>query len=90
MGALLWEKRLMMQYSPNNNGNSGLAGLLVNAIGSAIGRASPNYIPLTKSMHNQAINLANKGIPIGTYHPNYNKYYSDLDMHKKSDEKIIK
>lgn len=77
-GSLVWKERLMMQHSPNNNSNN-LAGLLVNAVSSAVERAKPNYLPITKSLHVQAFG-SSRGIPNGPYHPSYNDYYERVDL----------
>ncbi len=77
-GSLLWQQRLSVIYSPNNNGGGGLAGLVVNAVQAAVERSAPNYIPLTKSLHTRAF-LAPQGnrqsFPLGPHHPYYAEYY---------------
>jgi len=78
-GATLWEERLQAEYSPNSGGG-GLIGLVVDAVEAAVERANPTYIPLTKTVHAQALvtpaaKSSNQGIPVGPYHPNYAQYY---------------
>jgi len=82
-GATLWEDRLQAQYSPNNNGGGGLIGLIVDAVEAAVERANPTYIPLTKTVHAQALVTpagvgSHRGIPVGPYHPGYSTYYSQV------------
>ncbi|WP_404418746.1 DUF799 domain-containing protein [Marinospirillum sp.] len=75
-GSLLWEKRSRAHYTPSNSSGGGLA-LMLNAIQAAVERASPTYIPLTRSVHSQALlgeGSGNRGIPPGPYHPGHEAY----------------
>ena len=82
-GATLWEDRLQAQNSPNHGGGGGLIGLIVDAVEAAVERANPTYIPLTKTVHAQALitpagMASNRGIPIGPHHPGYSAYYEQV------------
>lgn len=91
-GATLWEDRLQAEYTPNNNSSGGLIGLIVDAVEAAIERADPTYIPLTKTVHAQALvtpagMASNRGIPVGPYHPGYATYYEKVSQAKKAEAK---
>ncbi len=62
-GTEIWSEKKQMQYQPQNNSNSGLIGMLVNA---AIARAAPNYMPLTQEVNQQVFSGPN-AIPDGPY-----------------------
>lgn len=66
-GETLWEDQRKMQYQPQNNNSTGnpAADLLVMAIGAAMTKALPNYLPLTQ----QANALSAASIPSGPYLP---------------------
>jgi hypothetical protein len=90
-GSLLWEERLQAEYTPNNNSGGSLIGLIVKAVEAAAERANPTYIPLTKTVHAQALvtpagNSSNQGIPVGPYHPGYGKYYQRVAEENGTDE----
>ncbi len=92
-GSVLWEERLQAQYSPNNNGGGGLLGLVVDAVEAAMERANPTYIPLTKTVHARALmtppgNSSNQGIPVGPYHPSYDKYYQGVAAKSGTGDKV--
>lgn len=69
-GEALWTDTQSMTYSPqaSNSGNP-LADLLAQAIVSALEKAAPNYIPLTRMANLQASTIAGRGLPAGPYLP---------------------
>lgn len=66
-GQLLWEDQRKMEYTPQNNTNTGnpLANLVAMAVTAAMAKAAPNYMPLTQ----QANALAVGTLPAGPYLP---------------------
>jgi hypothetical protein len=68
-GTELWKANQRMQYSPDNNNNSGspLAMLITAAIKAAVARAAPNYLPLTQQANMQVFVLGPNAIPNGPY-----------------------
>jgi hypothetical protein len=72
-GALLWEHKQGMTYSPQASNSSGnpLADLVAQAIIAAIEKADPNYIPLAQQANLLAATVAGQGLPAGPYLPAY-------------------
>jgi hypothetical protein len=70
-GVEIWKENKRMQYSPQNNNNSGsaLAILLNAAITAALTRAAPNYMPLTQQANDQVFVLGTNALPQGPYLP---------------------
>ena len=68
-GTEIWKENKRMQYSPQNNNNSGSAlGLLISAVvTAAMTRATPNYIPLTQQANQQVFVLGVNALPDGPY-----------------------
>lgn len=79
-GALLWEARQQMAYSPQQQNSSGnpLADLIVMAITAAVERAAPNYLPLTRAANAQAFSGIGTALPPGPYSRQYLEYYQKL------------
>jgi hypothetical protein len=72
-GQVLWENRQSVVHQPDNRGNQGLAGLLVQAVVAAVQKAAPNYMPLARRANQQAVYTAGRGLPAGPYDAQYNK-----------------
>lgn len=72
-GTEIWKETKRASYSPQTN-NSGhpLATLIAAAINAAVARAAPNYLPLTKQAHSQAISYGSNAIPDGPYRVEFN------------------
>ncbi len=71
-GDTIWESASTISYSPNDgNSGGGLAGLIVQVVVSAIEKASPNYIPLSRQANYIAVNTENQGLLPGPYHKDY-------------------
>jgi hypothetical protein len=70
-GTEIWKEHTTMQYSPQNNNNSGspLAALIGAVVSSAMTRIAPNYIPLTQQANRQAFVIGPNAIPDGPYFP---------------------
>ncbi|MBE0624235.1 MAG: DUF799 family lipoprotein [Burkholderiales bacterium] len=68
-GTEIWKEHKTMQYSPQNNNNSGslIAMLVVAAINAAVTRAAPNYMPLTQQANQQVFVLGPNALPDGPY-----------------------
>jgi hypothetical protein len=68
-GTEIWKEHKAMQYSPQNNNNSGspLAALIGAVVNAAITRAAPNYMPLTQQANQQVFVLGQNAIPDGPY-----------------------
>ncbi len=68
-GREIWKENKRMQYSPQNNNNSGSAlGLLISAVvTAAMTRAAPNYIPLAQQANHQVFVLGANPLPDGPY-----------------------
>lgn len=66
-GQLLWDDKRIMQYTPQNNTNTGnpLGNLIAMAVTAAMTKAAPNYMPLTQ----QANTLSIQTLPFGPYRP---------------------
>lgn len=69
-GETLWSDTQALSYSPqrSNSGNP-LADLIAQAIVSALEKAKPNYIPLTKQANLTATHTIGQGLPAGPYLP---------------------
>ncbi len=71
-GETIWDSASTISYSPNDgNSGGGLAGLIVQVVASAIEKASPNYIPLSRRANYFAVNEQNRGLLPGPYHKDY-------------------
>jgi hypothetical protein len=70
-GEELWSHQQSMVYQPAQQ--SGLAGLIVNAITAAIEKAAPNYMPLARQANARALLTPHQGIPAGPYAVTYKK-----------------
>jgi hypothetical protein len=66
-GTEIWRTQQRMQYSPQQQSSSGIAGLIVSAISAAITRAAPNYMPLAQQANQQVFVLGPAAIPNGPY-----------------------
>lgn len=68
-GTEIWKENKRMQYSPQNNNNSGspLAMLISAAISAALTRAAPNYMPLTQQANQQVFVMGVNPLPDGPY-----------------------
>jgi hypothetical protein len=82
-GEILWkyDGSVVLSTTGDSGNNSGLAGLLVQVVGTAIKTATQDYIPVAK----QANQLALISIPYGKYHSNYN---NDRDTKCVLEEKV--
>ena len=76
-GEELWHKKETLVYSPQGNSNGMLAGLIVQAVVSAIEKAKPNYMPLAQQANAQAMYQIGHGLPAGPYH---SQYLKDQDL----------
>lgn len=74
-GDTLWEEHVETAYSPQaqNSGGNPLAGLLAQAIISAVERASPSYLPVANQANMVAFAFPGKYLPVGPYDKNYEK-----------------
>ncbi len=77
-GQTLWTNHQTIVYSPQQNNNGGLAGLIANAIVAAVAKAAPNYMPLAVRANSQAINLKNTGLPAGPHDALFGKDGADF------------
>lgn len=71
-GTEIWKADKQMQYSPqagNNSSSSPLAQLLAAALGAALTRAAPNYMPLTQQANREVFSNPATSIPNGPYRP---------------------
>jgi len=70
-GTEIWKEHKTMQYSPQNNNNSGsaLAALIGAVISAAMTRIAPNYLPLTRQANQQVFVLGPNALPDGPYRP---------------------
>lgn len=70
-GTEIWKEHKTMQYSPQNNNNSGsaLAVLIGAVINAAVTRIAPNYLPLTQQANQQVFVLGPNALPDGPYRP---------------------
>lgn len=68
-GTEIWKEHQTMEYSPQNNNNSGspLAAVIGALINAALTRAAPNYIPLAQQANQQVFVLGQNAIPNGPY-----------------------
>ena len=68
-GTEIWAATQSMQYSPQNNNNSGspIADLISIVVSAAITRAAPNYLPLTQQANQKVFMLGPNAIPNGPY-----------------------
>ncbi|RUO38001.1 hypothetical protein CWE15_10815 [Aliidiomarina taiwanensis] len=78
-GDTLWAARKKLSYTPEatNSGNP-FVDLVASAISAAIERASPNYLPLTRTANGQVFYNARRGLPPGPHNPTYGPYYESL------------
>jgi hypothetical protein len=78
-GAELWKNHQLLVYTPqNNNSNSGLAGLIADAIAAAVTKAAPNYVPLARQANANAIRALGTGLPAGPYDALFGKDQADF------------
>ncbi|MDO8787706.1 MAG: DUF799 family lipoprotein [Sulfuritalea sp.] len=70
-GTEIWKEHKTMQYSPQNNNNSGsaLAVLIGAVVSAAMTRIAPNYLPLTQQANRQVFVLGPNALPDGPYRP---------------------
>jgi len=70
-GTEIWKEHKTMQYSPQNNNNSGsaLAVLIGAIVSAAMTRIAPNYLPLTQQANQQVFVLGPNALPDGPYRP---------------------
>jgi hypothetical protein len=71
-GAELWSSKQTVVYQPSSGG-SGIAGLVAQAIVSALEKADPNYMPLAKQANALAVVTPHQGLPAGPYAEAYKK-----------------
>jgi hypothetical protein len=77
-GALLWADREKLKHSPDSHENGTvLSTLLLAVVESAIERADPNYLPLTRQANAKVFWNVNQPFPPGPYAPGYFEYYQD-------------
>jgi hypothetical protein len=72
-GAVLWEKKVHTQYSPQASSGNLLADLIADAIVAAMQRAHPNYIPLAVQANTTAFYPKGTGLLAGPYDPSFGK-----------------
>jgi hypothetical protein len=77
-GTELWKNHQMLVYTPQQNSQGGLAGLIANAIAAAITKAAPNYIPLARQANAQALTTKGTGLPAGPYDAMFGKDLADF------------
>ncbi len=77
-GETLWKNEQAIVYTPQQNNNAGLAGLIANAVSAAITKAAPNYIPLATQANKQAIFTKHTGLPAGPYDGLFGKDTNDF------------
>lgn len=68
-GTEIWKEHKVMQYSPQNNNNSGspIADLIIAVVNAAVARAAPNYIPLAQQANQQVFVFGQNALPNGPY-----------------------
>lgn len=69
-GEELWQESSTINYTPQDNSNSGLLGMLIVA---ALQKAAPNYMPLARQANSMAVITPGQGLPAGPYSENYEK-----------------
>jgi len=75
-GTVLWSDRENLSYSPQSSSGGSLFGdLIVMALESAIERASPNYLPLTRQANQNVFWNSRQPFPPGPYALDYTTYY---------------
>jgi hypothetical protein len=72
-GLTLWENKVKLEYSPQQNSSGGLGGLLVQAVSAAVTKASPDYIPIAQQVNTLAFYTREYGLPAGPYDKKYLK-----------------
>lgn len=63
-GGVIWKATKRMVYSPQNQQNQGIVGMLVSA---ALTRAAPNYMPLARQANTQVFLIDATKLPPGPY-----------------------
>ena len=63
-GGVIWKTTKRMQYSPQQQQNQGLIGMLVNA---AMARAAPNYMPMARQANTLVFVVDTTRLPPGPY-----------------------
>ncbi|HEY0524308.1 MAG TPA: GNA1162 family protein, partial [Stellaceae bacterium] len=76
-GQELWRAKETAVYQPSSGGG-GIAGLVAQAIVSAIEKADPNYMPLVKQANAFAVSRKHSGLPAGPHAADYKKDGSDF------------
>jgi hypothetical protein len=71
-GQELWKHNLRMEYTPQS-ASGGIAGLVAQAIVSALEKADPNYMPLARQLNAFAASAPHQGLPAGPHDPSYGK-----------------
>ena len=67
-GVELWSEKKRMVYTPqNSSAGSPMAQLIAAAVTAALTRAAPNYIPLAKQAHQEALVSGPGALPDGPY-----------------------
>jgi len=67
-GKEIWKNEQVMEYTPDSGGS-----LLVAVINSAVTKAMPNYIPLSREANSKAFIIPHQGLPAGPYNSKYGK-----------------
>lgn len=79
-GAPLWSSRQQLSYRPESEDTGSLLGNLISdAISAAFERAAPNFLPLTREAHQNAISDTRRGLPPGPFSRAHDGYYKQLN-----------
>lgn len=80
-GEHLWSARKRLTHSPQTKSTSGsrTTDLIVAAIGAALERLDPEFIPLVREANKQVFQQGRTALPPGPYARNYDGYYLALD-----------
>ncbi len=66
-GTEIWSSSQKIQYTPGENGSDFLSKAISGAISAVMTRASPEYLPLVRKAHEQALMTGPDAIPDGPY-----------------------
>ena len=78
-GNIIFQDRNVRRYSPQSESSGNIfADLIVMAIESAVERAAPNYLPLTRQANSNAFVTGMYPLPPGPYHPDHSNYYGSF------------
>lgn len=79
-GEQLWSARKRLTHSPDAQASSGnvAANLLVAAVGAALERLDPEFMPLAREANEQVFHQGRSALPPGPYAPRYDEYYLAL------------